>query len=145
MPGAFSPEGGRLAYAANARTPADMETWVRDLASGETRSVFGEGRFTFPAGWSPDGTSLLALDLRNNSDTSLHLLDLTSGEASELTPHDEQTVFAPGPWRPDGSGFYLVTDDGREFKGLAFYDLAARALRLGRDARARCDRRDAVR
>jgi dipeptidyl aminopeptidase/acylaminoacyl peptidase len=126
MPGAFSPDGGRLAYAANARTLTDMETWVRDLATGETTPVFGEGRFTFPAGWSPDGSSLLALDLRNNSDTSLHLIDLASGESTELTPHDEPTVFAPGPWRPDGSGFYLVTDEGREFKGLAFYDLAAR-------------------
>jgi len=124
-PGAFSPDGTQLAYAANARTPTDMETWIRDLDSGEVRSVFGEGKFSFPAGWSPDGTKLLVADVRSNSDTSLHLVDLDSGDAPEVTPHDEEGQYVPGPWAEDGSGFYLVTDEGREFRGLAFYDLDA--------------------
>ena len=65
---AFSPDGTQLAYAANARTPTDLEVWIRDLDSGDTRAVFGEGKYAFPAAWSPDGTKLLALDLRHNSD-----------------------------------------------------------------------------
>ena len=43
----------------------------------------------------------------------------------------------PGPWAPDGSGFYLVTDEGREFTGLAFFRPRRRRLRVGRDARGR--------
>ena len=39
---AWSPDGRKFAYAANARKPTDMECWVRDAASGETRPVFGE-------------------------------------------------------------------------------------------------------
>jgi dipeptidyl aminopeptidase/acylaminoacyl peptidase len=123
---AFSPDGSQLAYAANARTPSDMEVWIRDVDSGETRPVFGEGKYAFPAAWSPDGTKLLALDLRNNSDSTIHLIDLETGETPELTAHDEDGLFIPGPWARDGSGFYLVTDEGREFRGIAFYDLAAR-------------------
>ena len=30
-----------------------------------------------------------------------------------------------GPWAADGSGFYFLSDDGREFRGLAFYDVEA--------------------
>src|SRR5687768_2388432 len=86
--GAFSPDGTKLAYTANARTPTDMEVWIRDLETGETRNVFGEGMYSVAADWSPDGTKLLALDLRNNSDTSIHLVDLVTGEAPEITPHD---------------------------------------------------------
>ena len=126
-PGAFSPDGRRLAYAANARTPTDMEVWVRDLASGETTPVFGEGGFAFPGPWAPDGSALLAAEIRSNSDSDVSLVDLGTGEATLLTGHEGEAVFAPGPWAADGSGFYLVTDDGREFKGLAFYDIAARA------------------
>ncbi len=122
---AWSPDGTKLAYAANARTPTDMEVWIRDLDSGETRSVFGEGMYAFPGPWSPDGTKLLALDFRHNSDTSLHLVDVESGDTRELTPHDDDALFFPGPWAGDGSGFYLVTDEGSEFRGLAFYDLEA--------------------
>jgi dipeptidyl aminopeptidase/acylaminoacyl peptidase len=123
--GAFSPDGTKLAYAANARTPTDMEIWIRDLETGETSNVFGEGMYALTAGWSPDGTKLLAVDFRNNSDTSIHLIDLETGEAPEITPHDEEGVYAPGPWAADGSGFYLITDEGREFEALAFYDLEA--------------------
>jgi dipeptidyl aminopeptidase/acylaminoacyl peptidase len=122
----FSPDGTQLAYAANARTPTDMEVWIRDLDSGEVRSVFGEDKYSFPGAWSPDGTKLLAIDFRHNSDSSIHLVDLETGETPELTPHDEDAHFIPGPWAADGSGFYLVSDAGREFRGIAFYDLSAR-------------------
>jgi Tol biopolymer transport system component len=66
---AWSPDGTKLLYAANARTPTDMEVWIRDLDSGETRPVFGEGMYAFPGGWSPDGSKVLTLDFRHNSDT----------------------------------------------------------------------------
>ena len=122
---AWSPDGTKLLYAANARTPTDMEVWIRDLDSGETRPVFGEGMYAFPGGWSPDGSKVLTLDFRHNSDTSMYLVDVESGDTRELTPHDEDALFFPGPWAADGSGFYLITDAGSEFRGLAYYDLEA--------------------
>ncbi|TMK69440.1 MAG: S9 family peptidase [Actinobacteria bacterium] len=122
---AFSPDGSKLAYAANARKPTDMEVWIRDLDSGETRSVFGEGKYSFPGAWSPDGSRLVALDFRHNSDATLHLIDLDTGEAPEVTPHEDDALYLPGPWAVDGSGFYFVGDEGREFRGIAFYDLGA--------------------
>jgi Tol biopolymer transport system component len=75
---AWSPDGTKFVYAANARNPSDMEVWVRDVGSGETRAVFGEGMFSFPGQFSPDGSKLLTLDFRNNSDASIHLVDLGS-------------------------------------------------------------------
>jgi dipeptidyl aminopeptidase/acylaminoacyl peptidase len=122
---AFSPDGTKLAYAANARTPTDMEVWVRDLDSGDVSPVFGEGKYSSPGAWSPDGTKLIGLDFRNNSDSSIHLIDLETGDAPEITPHDEDGHYAPGPWKADGSGFYFLSDEGREFRGIAFYDLAS--------------------
>ena len=62
------------------------------------------------------------------ADSTIHLVDVETGEARELTPHDEDadpTFFMPGPWAGDGSGFYLATNHGREFKGLAFFRLVA--------------------
>jgi len=122
---AWSQDGTKFAYAANARKSSDMEVWVRDAGSGETRAVFGEGMFSFPGRFSPDGSKLLTLDFRNNSDASIHLVDLETGETRELTPHDDDAMFVPGPWAPDGSGFYMITDAGSEFRGLAFYDIAS--------------------
>jgi dipeptidyl aminopeptidase/acylaminoacyl peptidase len=121
--GAFSPDGRKLAYAAQSDT--DVEVRIRDLDTGETRIVFGEGMYALSAAWSPDGTKLLAIDIHHNSDTSLHVVDLDSGEAAEVTPHEDDGLYLPGPWAADGSGFYVLSDEGREFRGLAFYDLAA--------------------
>ena len=120
---AWSPDGTKFAYAANARKPTDMECWVRDAESGQAEPVFGEGMFSFPGPFSPDGSKLLTLVFRNNSDMSIHLVDLDAGGSRELTRHEDEALFVPGPWAADGSGFYLVTDAGSEFRGLAIYDV----------------------
>jgi dipeptidyl aminopeptidase/acylaminoacyl peptidase len=122
---AWSPDGTQLVYAANARTPTDMEIWIRDLESGETRPVFGQGMYAFAGPWSPDASKLLTIDFRHNSDSSIHLVDVESEETRELTPHEDDALYFPIAWSADGSGFYLATDEGSEFRGLAYYDLGA--------------------
>ena len=120
--GGWSPDGSRLAFSANTEAPTDQEVWVRDVASGEVEKVFGGDVFAGPAGWSPDGSRLLVSEFRSGSDQSIHLVE--DGGARELTPHEGEAKLVPGPWAPDGSGFYLLSDEGREFVGLAFFDLA---------------------
>ena len=120
---AWSPDGKLLAFGANSRTPTDMDVWVRDVETGDVRQVFGDGKYAFPAHWSPDGTQLTVLDFRNTTDVSTYLVDVASGESRELTPHEDEAQFLPGPWAPDGSGFYVLSDQDREFMGLGFLRL----------------------
>jgi dipeptidyl aminopeptidase/acylaminoacyl peptidase len=121
--GCWSPDGRSIAYAANTREPADMEVWIRDRASGAVRHLFGEGMYAWPVSWSPDGRHLLVQRFLIHTDSSLYLVDVESGEARELTPHEEDANFRAGPWRQDGSGFHFLTNEGREYLGLAFYDV----------------------
>ena len=121
---AFSPDGRALAYAANSRTRTEMDVYLHDLSSGEARLVCGGGGWFHPGSFSPDGRYLLAIELRGNMDQELWLIDLPSGERRRLTSHpDRPARFFPGAWHPDGHGFYLATDQGRDFLGTAFYDL----------------------
>jgi dipeptidyl aminopeptidase/acylaminoacyl peptidase len=119
----WSPDGSQIAYSANSRVPTDQDVWLRDVETGETRMLLGELGFTFPVAWSPDGRYLTVLEIRSNSDFSIHLVDVQSGETRELTPHgqDDEAAYIPGPWAHDSSGFYLVTNEGREFAGLGFH------------------------
>jgi len=121
--GAWSPDGTAFAFAANSRKPADTEVFVWREGDNEPRYLFGEGMYAFPAGFSPDGSKLVALEFRSNTDTSLHVIDVASGDVTEVTPHEGEIKFLPGPWAADGSGFYVLTDEGREFVGLAFLTL----------------------
>ena len=99
-PGAFSPDGTKLAYSSNVRTPTDVEVWILDLATGDTRNVFGEGIYAAVGDWSPDGTKLLAVDFRNNSDTSIHLVDLESGETTSSPRMTRTASTRRGPGLP---------------------------------------------
>src|SRR6185437_858509 len=47
--------------------------------------------------------------------------DVATGEAREILPHTDEYMLRPGPWLPDSSGFYVVTNRGREFSGVARY------------------------
>ena len=121
--GAWSPDGSSFAFSANSRRPEDAEVFIWRDGDDTPRYIFGEGMYAFPAAFSPDGSKLITLEFRSNSDTSLHLVDVESGDATELTPHEGEIKFLPGPWAADGSGFYVLTDEGREFMGLAFQAL----------------------
>ena len=123
-PGAWAPGGTGFAFTANSRRPEDSEIFVWREGEGEPRYVFGEGMYAFPAYWSPDGAKLVCLEFRANTDYSLHVVDVESGEADELTPHEGEVKFIAGPWARDGSGIYLLSDEDREFTGLAFQPLA---------------------
>ena len=123
--GAWSRDGSTFAFAANSRRPEDSEVFLWRDGDEEPRYLWGEGRYAFPADFSPDGATLIGLEFRSNSDMSLFLIDVESGDASEVTPHDGEVKFLPGPWAADGSGFYVLTDEGREFMGLAFQDVAS--------------------
>src|SRR3954451_2247686 len=121
--GAWSPDGKSFAFSANSRRPQDSEVFIWRDGDDEPRYLWGEGRYAFPAGFSPDGSKLLGLEFRSNSDMSLFLIDVETGDASEVTPHEGEVKFLPGPWAADGSGFYVLTDEGREFVNLAFQNL----------------------
>lgn len=120
---AWAPDGKSFAFSANARTPTDGEVFVWTEGEAEPRYLFGEGKYTFAIAFSPDGSQLLVAEFRSNTDVSLWTVEVDSGEATERTPHDGEVKNSPGPWKSDGSGFYLLTDEGREFSGLAFKPL----------------------
>jgi dipeptidyl aminopeptidase/acylaminoacyl peptidase len=122
--GAWAPDGKSFALSGNRRKPTDGEVFIWREGEDEPRYLFGEGMYAFAVSFSPDGSKLLAIELRSNSDMSLWVVDLASGDATEATPHDEEIKFVPGPWARDGSGFYVLSDEGREFTGLAFHALA---------------------
>ncbi|MGH2514231.1 MAG: S9 family peptidase [Ktedonobacterales bacterium] len=125
----LSPDGRYLAFAGNDREPTEADVLLCDIATGEIRRALANGRANAPVNWSPDGRYLTVADLRGNTDLHLWLIDTETGEASEALPHEDAFFVLPGPWLPDSSGFYVLLDRGREFKGVALYELASGELR----------------
>src|SRR5215467_2368341 len=125
-----SPDGRWIAYGGNDREPQDQDVLIQDLSNGEVRRVYSDGGAVFAATWAPDSTRLLAVHLLGNTEMRVLLLDTDGKPAEQLLPFEgEEPGFAlPSTWLPDGSGFLMRTDRGREFVGVARFDLASREL-----------------
>ncbi|HEY1486786.1 MAG TPA: S9 family peptidase [Micromonosporaceae bacterium] len=128
--GEVSPDGSWISYAGNDRDPIDQDILIRNLKTGEVRRVYQGGGMVFPGNWAPDGGQLLAVRSDSNTEQVILVVDADGLASEQLLPEKgEAAPFAmPGPWLPDGAGFLVLTDAGRDFVGLARFDLAAREL-----------------
>jgi dipeptidyl aminopeptidase/acylaminoacyl peptidase len=126
-PGGFSPDGRRIAYTATRRNGTDFDIFVQDI-EGEPEMVWEVSGYHTVADWAPDGRALIFSRHHSNVDNDLYRLDLVSGEASLLTPHEGDARFSGANVMPDGGSLYLATDRDGEFLRLARLDLATLAL-----------------
>ena len=126
--GPWSPNGELIAYAGNDRDPYAQDVIIREAPTGEIDHAVADGRINFIGSWSPDGRYLLVADARSNLEILPRLLNTQTGEIDDLGNPDDLANDRPGPWAPDGSGFWIITDRGSEHDWLGFYDLATREV-----------------
>lgn len=120
--GPISPDGRRVAVATNQRNGTDFDLYI--LTIGET---FDQARLVSKReGWwravdfSQDGQRILVTHHVSNVNHDLYELDVDSGALTHLTPHqgDAQYGFARY-WQ---NGVLTLTDQDREFSGIAYID-----------------------
>ncbi|MDQ3911406.1 MAG: S9 family peptidase [Actinomycetota bacterium] len=125
--GGFSPEGERIAFTATRRNGTDFDVFTQDLF-GEPEMVWETSGYHTVADWAPDGSFLVVSRHYSNLDNDLYKLDLSSGEASLLTPHQGDTRFSGARVTPSGNGLFLATDHDGDFMRLAHMDLPTAEL-----------------
>jgi len=114
---AWSPDGSRLAYVANAAGMA-FAVHVIDVATGDTRRLT-EGEFddALPR-WSPDGKRLLFSSrretVRTNSD--LFVISADGGAPTKLATRDADGESLEGDWSKDGSRIAFTTNMRRRYE-----------------------------
>lgn len=121
--GGWSPDGDRICFASNKRNGKDFDVYVMDVSTLEKHCIFVEGEWSAADGFSPQGTYVVVRKKHANTNTDLYLCNLITGAVDHITPHEGQVYYAAPRWLPDESAFFLVTDQDREFKGLARYSL----------------------
>ena len=127
--GAWSPDGTRIAYASNARDRFHMDIHVMEVATRQARCVYRGELFREVMAFFPDGQALLVRDsTRATMDQDLFRLDLATGAYEPFLPHDGKARYVAAKTRKDGNGLYLLTDQGRDFQGIAFLSFADRSL-----------------
>ena len=121
--GMFSDDGERFLFSSTERNGRDFDIYVASISGSEpTMAYAGEFGF-FPVAWQPGGDLVLVSEVRGEDANDVHILDLASGEMVPLFQPGDAALHASFNWRPDGKGFYLATNQGREFSALAYYSL----------------------
>ncbi len=135
--GGWSSDGRRYCYASNARNSRYFDVYERDIAGGEPRLVLRQDGTNYAAGYSPDGSALLVERHHSNTQTTLLLVTLATGEACALTPENPErpAQYQHPCWDATGKGIYLATNAGRDALTLALLDAATGELTCLRDDR----------
>ena len=117
-------EGRRLAYQSTRRNGASNDVWIMDPmdpARSEMILESPDGSWWGPAEFSESGSKMLIENYVSIADSRIHLLDLDSRQKELMAGGPEQSsANEPIGFDEDEGGFWYVTDQGGEFRQLAW-------------------------
>ena len=125
--GDWSRDGSLIGLATNERDAQFFDVYVHDTVSVQRRLVLAKDANLSAGAFSPDGRYMLVGEWISNFDNNIHLADLATGETSLLTPHAEPANYSSFSWAGDHT-LYFLSNEGREFTGLARMDTNERKL-----------------
>lgn len=122
----WSNDGRRFAYFTTRRNGRDWDIYVADVTEPDAAKPVLEPEGTWGvADWSPDDARLLVARYVSANESYPHVLDLATGELTEINPSDEKIAYGAARFSRDGKGVYYTSDEGSEFHHLRYLDLAS--------------------
>lgn len=123
----FARSSGMYAFASSARNGRDIDVWVGNVDDPAPPHVVTESAGTwFPMDFSADNRFLLVQNYVSITDSTLHVLDLESGELKPLLPNQRRPAANPqARFAHDGQGVYYLSDQGDDIVELHYLDGAS--------------------
>ncbi len=116
--------GDRIAYQSTRRNGASNDVWLMDPAEPSGAELVLEspdGTWWGPAEFSATGSKLLLANYVSIADSRVHVLDLDSGKCSLIAGGpDHRSANLPVAFDDESGGIWFITDEGGEFKQLAW-------------------------
>lgn len=110
----WSRQGKWIAYRSGERNGTDRDLFVMQPADPSTARRVGDTSGNWDVeDWSPDGSSLLAVEMLSNTETRLWTVDVASGAKKPLTPNGSEPVaWFNARFAADGRSVYARSDKG---------------------------------
>ncbi len=120
----WTEDGKYIAIDSSRDDPARRDSFMIDIATGETKLVARNPGIGNIDNISHDGKRALLNRLRNRGDNNLYLLDLGAGKDTLITKHDGVAQFF-GELAPNGTAAYVGTNKDRDLTAFGRIKIAA--------------------
>lgn len=125
----WSDDGEYVAWYRQVDGDPDSDILVADPSDPSSARVVLEGEgLMIPADWSSDGSRILVLRYYSITHADLYVLDVASGELTEINP-EMDVAYGGAQFAPDGESIYTITDQGGEFRRIVEIELSDNAMR----------------
>lgn len=124
--GGWSHDGKRIAFTSNARNGKDFDVYIKDMETNEDTLIYAEGGWNTSFGFSPSGKYLSVGTAISIVVNEVRIIQIDTAEVVISFVSEDEAYSGAPKWLPDETGFYYTSDRGREFLGLAFYEVATR-------------------
>lgn len=122
----WSHDGTCITFASNERNGKDFDVYFMDVVTGNTTCIFDKGGSCSSLGFSPSDKHISICRTYSATNEELYIFNLETHELTEIqSPGEERSVSFPH-WLHNESGFYFITEAGRDFAGLAYYEVASK-------------------
>ena len=127
----WSHKGDRFVFYSTKRNGRDWDLYVQALnnPATEKRVLEATGAWV-PLDWSPDDRELLVLHYVSALESHLFILNVETGETTELKTSDKPVAYGDARWSPDGKGIFYTSDENSEFKHLRYIDRTTGKTRI---------------
>jgi dipeptidyl aminopeptidase/acylaminoacyl peptidase len=129
----FSPDGKTLAFGYKPKTSPVADIALMDWNTRQVRKLTNESskdHLWALSAWTQDGKYVIATRMNAGfDDASVYRIDVSSGQAEELTPHQGSTLFLAGGVSPNGKTVLVTSNQKGGYQNVALLDVATKQLK----------------
>jgi dipeptidyl aminopeptidase/acylaminoacyl peptidase len=126
----WSRAGDRIIYSSSPPGGNGVDLSIVNPLDPKTVRLIAEGKGDYLKAydWSPDDKRVVFCNFASNTNSTLWVLDVASGEKTVLSPAGAKgdDYYDSPQFGADGKGIYVLTDHGSEFRRLVYVDLATK-------------------
>lgn len=106
----WSWDDARIYYRSNQINKRDFHVYEITITTGKERPVYVAEGYNGPSEISKDNKWLVTYYYPSNADNDLFLVNIETGVAEKLTPHEGNALYSAAGFSNDGSMLYIVTN-----------------------------------
>jgi dipeptidyl aminopeptidase/acylaminoacyl peptidase len=129
----FSPDGKALAFGYKPKTSPVSDIALMDWNTRQVKKLTNEStkdHLWALSAWTQDGKYVIASRMNAGfDDASVYRIDVATGQAEELTPHQGSALFLAGGVSPDGKSVLVTSNRKGGYQNVALLDVTTKQLK----------------